>query len=147
MTKLEIRSPTVESHAAPSRLRVLVRGLRKRCPRCGRGRLFSRWYTLHDRCAQCALEYEPADGATWAFMYLSTAFLTGLFIVAMLLTTPTRVWLARSILFPAALVVIVGSLPRRKGLAVAVEYLIEKKIRMQSAPAEDGPLSESECRR
>lgn len=124
-------------------LRLMVRGLRKRCPRCGEGRLFARWYTLHDRCASCRLAYDAADGDTWAFMYASTAFLTGVIIVAMLLTTPPQVWAARLLVFPIAMVVVVGSLPFRKGLAIAFEFLIER--RTQTAPdadvERDGPAS------
>ncbi len=115
--------------------RLLVRGLRKRCPRCGEGRLFARWYTLHDRCASCRLDYDAANGDTWAFMYMSTAFLTGGIIVGMLLTTPPRVWTARLLVFPIALVVVVGSLPFRKGVAIAFEFFIEQRTR--TAPDED----------
>src|SRR6185436_4338128 len=54
----------------PSRLKLigtaLRRGLRKRCPHCGEGRLFSGWSYLH-RCSICGLVFEPHPGDTWAF--------------------------------------------------------------------------------
>ncbi|WP_454886970.1 DUF983 domain-containing protein [Sphingomonas oryzagri] len=40
-------------------------GIRGRCPRCGKGRLFNGFLTLRDRCDHCGLDYgyaDPADG-------------------------------------------------------------------------------------
>ncbi|MCH7993832.1 MAG: DUF983 domain-containing protein [Planctomycetes bacterium] len=111
----------------PSFSTVLWRGLRRRCPRCGRGRLFRRWYTLDDRCPFCEYEYEPSDGGTWAFMYVSSPALTGVFFVALFLIQPTDVLIGQAIVLPLALVVLGGTLPFRKGLAVALEYLVDRK--------------------
>src|SRR5882724_4708239 len=36
-------------------------GLACRCPRCGRGRLFSGYITLRPACPECGLDYGPAD--------------------------------------------------------------------------------------
>lgn len=102
---------------------ALLRGLRKRCPRCGQGSMFNGWYTIRERCLPCSLPFEPRDGDTWAFMYLSTGFLTGLFIIAMLLIRPDSLMAGRTMIVIGAIVVIVGTLPYRKGLAVAVDYL------------------------
>jgi|CXWL01.1.fsa_nt_gi uncharacterized protein (DUF983 family) len=102
---------------------ALLRGLRQRCPRCGVGRLFERWQTLRENCPECGLSFEPGQGDTWAFMYLSTAFLTGLILIGMLLVVPTRQWVGRFIVGAAAILAILGTLPRRKGLSVAVDYL------------------------
>ena len=57
----------MESRRAPI-FATLLRGFRKRCPRCGKGRLFRHWYTLHERCNACHLKYETADGSTSAFL-------------------------------------------------------------------------------
>ena len=46
----------------PSATLALVRGLVKRCPRCGQGRLFTRWFTLTRRCPRCDLALERSDG-------------------------------------------------------------------------------------
>ena len=45
---------------------ALRRGLRRRCPHSGEGRLFSGWYHL-ERCTVCGLIYERNPGDTWAF--------------------------------------------------------------------------------
>jgi uncharacterized protein (DUF983 family) len=46
---------------------ALSRGLRKRCPHCGEGRLFSGWSQL-EGCSICGLVYSPNPGDTWAFI-------------------------------------------------------------------------------
>ena len=57
-------------------------------------------------------------------MYMSTGFLTGLIFLGMLLIRPTALWLGRMVVVIAALLLIMGTLPRRKGLALALNYLI-----------------------
>ena len=46
--------------------RAVGRGLRKRCPHCGEGRLYSGWFQL-ERCPVCGLVYVRNPGDTWAF--------------------------------------------------------------------------------
>ena len=104
-----------------------VRGLRRRCPRCGVGSLFNGWYTVRPECSVCRLDFEACQSNTWAFMYLSTAFLTGLFFVVMLLIRPASVLAGRAVVFVAGLAIIVGSLPFRKGLAMALEFVIDNR--------------------
>ena len=110
-------------------------GLRGRCPRCGQGALFETWHQIRERCPQCDLEYEPSAGDTWFFMYMTTGGLTGVMIVAMLLSRPSNLFLAQLVLIPVAILVIGGTLPYRKGLAVAIDYLIEQRV--GSTPVED----------
>jgi ribosomal protein S27AE len=45
---------------------ALRRGLRKRCPHCGEGRLFSGWSHV-DRCSICGLVFVRNPGDTWFF--------------------------------------------------------------------------------
>lgn len=51
---------------APGSLTVLGRGLRLRCPWCGRGRLFERWLRLRRYCTECG--FRPDRGETDAFI-------------------------------------------------------------------------------
>jgi hypothetical protein len=41
---------------------MLARGLWRRCPVCGRGKLFRRWFTLVERCPGCGLRFERIEG-------------------------------------------------------------------------------------
>lgn len=42
--------------------KVLLRGLRQRCPRCGRGKLFVRGFKMYERCPSCNWVYEREEG-------------------------------------------------------------------------------------
>lgn len=110
-----------------SYLRILRRGLARRCPQCGVGRIFGRWMHVRERCGHCGLVFEPLEGNSWWFMYYTTGLLTGLFIIAMLLIRPTNMLLGRIVVFVAAIIAIVLTLPMRKGLGLAVDYLSELK--------------------
>lgn len=111
----------------PSIGHCALRGLRLRCPKCGAGRLFDGWYTVRPECPACHLDFDACQSNTWAFMYLSTAFLTGLFFVAMLLIRPASLLTGRAVVFVAGLAIIAGSLPFRKSLAMALEFVIDSR--------------------
>jgi len=106
--------------------RALRRALRLRCPRCGEGKLFHGWNKLNESCPSCGLVYEKQTGDTWFFMYMTTAGLTGVLVVTMFLLRPRAVWIGQLTICAAALVVIVLSLPFRKAVAVALNYLLER---------------------
>ncbi len=116
---------------------TVLRGLRRRCPRCGEGPLFEGWHRLRESCPVCDLVYEPRSGDTWFFMYMTTAGLTGCLVVVMFLVRPRVLWIGQLAILGAAIVVIGLSLPYRKGVAVALDYLIER--RGQQGRGDDGP--------
>ncbi len=68
-------------------------------------------------------------------MYLSTAFITGLFILAMLLVLPKSLWAGRFLVAGAALLLFFFSAPYRKGLAIAFDYLVELRVNNHSGLA------------
>jgi uncharacterized protein (DUF983 family) len=43
-------------------LLLLKRGLRQRCPVCGRGKVFSGWFKTYERCPVCNFAYEREPG-------------------------------------------------------------------------------------
>jgi uncharacterized protein (DUF983 family) len=116
----------VKTFAVPPSL-ALRRGFRQRCPRCGDGPLFVSWNRLRESCPVCGLRYERHTGDTWFFMYMSTAGLTGFLVVCMFLLRPRIVWLGQIAVGIIALGVIGFTLPYRKGLAVALDYLVERR--------------------
>jgi uncharacterized protein (DUF983 family) len=67
---------------------MLIRGLTKRCPWCGQGKLFRRWFTLIERCPKCGLRFEREEGAFLGAMALNYG-VTGVAFVALVV-----VWLA-----------------------------------------------------
>jgi uncharacterized protein (DUF983 family) len=55
-------SPTGDRSSLPSATTMLVRAFSKRCPVCGQGHLFRRWFTLVERCPRCGLRFERIEG-------------------------------------------------------------------------------------
>jgi len=41
---------------------MLRRGLTKRCPLCGSGHLFDRWFKMKERCPRCDYKFEREEG-------------------------------------------------------------------------------------
>ena len=41
----------------------IIRGLKRRCPTCGEGRLFSRYLVFRDECEVCGQDFRSADTA------------------------------------------------------------------------------------
>ena len=54
-------------------LRILGRGLRLRCPRCGRAALYRGAFAMHAGCAACGLRYEREQGYFVGAIYINYA--------------------------------------------------------------------------
>jgi len=106
---------------------LLSRGIRKRCPQCGVGELFSTWNTLKENCSECNCVLQGREANSWFFIYMTTAFVTGLFLLYMFLFPTKNQMLGRLILTPLAIICIVFTLPYRKGIAVALDYFMEQQ--------------------
>jgi uncharacterized protein (DUF983 family) len=91
--------------------RILRRGLRLRCPRCGGTRLFPRgaWFTMAGQCALCGLLFERAQGYFVGAIYLNYAATTLLVVTGYLLlwkftalstTQQFMIWVPVVLVFP-----------------------------------------------
>lgn len=101
---------------------ALGRGLRKRCPHCGEGRLFSGWSHI-DRCSHCGLVFVTNPGDTWAFTILGDRLPIG----AMIVVVYFGVGRLPGVWGPGILVVLGALLfwtaPNRWGAGIALHYL------------------------
>ena len=52
------------------------RGLRLRCPRCGRAPLYRGWFTMNEVCPVCYLKFERAQGYWVGAIYVNYAVTT-----------------------------------------------------------------------
>lgn len=111
--------------------RVLVRGLRKRCPRCGYRRIFDGFFRLKARCPSCDLRFEKEEGGFLGAMALNYTVAIGFWLVVMVVgialtvpIVPVAPILAMSIGVLAA--VPVWFYPRSKTLWAAIEYLVAR---------------------
>jgi len=107
---------------------VLWRGMRRRCPHCGEGRVFKGWLKLHDRCPACGLQLLNDQGDLWAYLVAVDRALFIFPLVIMIyfrLYNPNSVWYyAFSI---ALLVGFIYTLPHRNGMSLGVDYLIRRR--------------------
>jgi uncharacterized protein (DUF983 family) len=104
-------------------LTALGRGVRKRCPHCGQGRLFSGWIHHIPRCATCGLVYERNPGDTWAFTIIGDRIPVAIGVVLLYIGFGRT----HHALGYAALAVLLGLLiwtaPNRWGVGIALHYL------------------------
>jgi uncharacterized protein (DUF983 family) len=105
---------------------AIGRGLRKRCPRCGVGGLYESFYTLKERCDHCALPLRVHEDDCYAFMYVSTGFITGVFLIAFFFFTPANIVLGQVIVALLAVAIMWLTMPQRKGVALALNFLIDQ---------------------
>jgi uncharacterized protein (DUF983 family) len=101
---------------------ALRRGLRKRCPHCGRGALFSGWTQL-ERCSFCGLVFTRNPGDTWAFTIIGDRLPLGAMIVLIYFGVQRlhpRLGLTLLVVLGA---LVVWTAPNRWGVGIALHYL------------------------
>lgn len=93
-------------------MRLLGRGLRLRCPRCGARIRFRNWVMMPERCARCGLRFEREQGYFIGAMYVNYALTVGIVVSGyfllerwahLSLTQQLLLWGSVSILFPLLL--------------------------------------------
>ena len=72
-------------------VRLLWRGLLRRCPRCGSGALFERWTEMRDACPRCGLVFANEEGY-WVGAMTVNIVVTELLFVAMLVPAIVLTW-------------------------------------------------------
>jgi uncharacterized protein (DUF983 family) len=101
---------------------ALRRGLHKRCPHCGQGRLFT-GRTHIPRCDVCGLVYERNPGDTWAFTIIGDRLPLGIMIAFIYFTFGRThpVWGISA--FVVMMVLLIWTAPNRWGAGIALHYL------------------------
>ena len=99
-------------------------GVRCRCPRCGRGRLFTGFLTLAPRCESCGLDYGFADAGDGpaVFVILIAGFLVVAAAVIVEFVWRPPYWVHAILWIPMILAVTLGLLRPLKGLLVALQF-------------------------
>jgi len=115
-----------EGGARPAVGEAVWRGLRGRCPACGRGKLFARFLKQVERCPACG---EPLghlrsdDAAPWL-----TILVVGHIVVPLMLAvdrySPWPTWLAMTVWPLLALGLTIVVLPRAKGVLLSAIWAL-----------------------
>lgn len=101
-----------------------VTGLLGRCPRCGRGKLFSGLLQLAPRCSSCNLDYafvDTGDGPA-VFVTLFAGFVVLGAALWTELTYEPPFWVHLVVFLPLTAIVCIGLLRPTKGLLVSFQY-------------------------
>lgn len=112
---------------APWILRALARGARRRCPHCGRGRIFGRWFTVNERCSVCGLRFEQSPGDTWALWVIGDRVFVGLVIILVFLIFRSSSWTLGGAVLLLIAAPLVATMPHRMGLCLAFDYLVRAR--------------------
>ena len=119
---------SVMTPAHRTSLTPILRGLRGRCPACGKGRLFSGYLRQAPACSHCG---EPTgliraeDGPPWLTVLILGPLLAPLtFIVSMKSTLP--LWLSLPALGAFAIGTVLFLLPRIKGAFIGLLWRMQQ---------------------
>ncbi len=111
-----------------SLITVLWRGLAKRCPRCGQAPQFQSWFTLHERCVQCGLQFEKTPGDTWGFWVLGDRIFIAITIALIFFGLSPDNWWERTVFLTAIIGATILTMPRRQGVCTALDYYLRYRI-------------------
>lgn len=114
---------------APSLFDTLFNGVSMTCPRCGEGRLFSRYLKRVDHCPHCGenlVGLDADDGPAWLTIVLSTHALWPVFMFLDRVGS-LSVFAQLSINIAVLTSLVLFILPRAKGLFIAHLWWLERR--------------------
>ena len=102
----------------------LSAGLRCRCPRCGRGKLFDGLLGVAERCGECGLDFGPHDSgdgpAVFVILILGALVIPFVFAFERLVQPP--LWAHMIVWTPVVTVGAIALLRPMKAILVALHY-------------------------
>src|SRR5262245_51158947 len=112
-------------------LRVLLgRGIRRRCPHCGKGQLLYRWFKIRDHCDVCGMRYLENQGDLLGPLMLADRVVVLIPIVVVLYLLPHKagaIW--PWVVAGSLLAILIYTFPHRIGMSVAFDYFMRRKSR------------------
>ena len=102
----------------------IVAGLAGRCPRCGKGQMFSGFINLKPACAACGLDYAFADAGDGPAVFV--IMIAGFIVVGAALLVEIRyappLWVHLLLWLPLILLTTLAPLRLIKGVLIALQY-------------------------
>jgi uncharacterized protein (DUF983 family) len=112
---------------------MLWRGCTRRCPRCGTGSLFRRWFEIVPDCPGCGLHFEREAGYWIGAMAVNIIVTTGIlavgFATALALTIPDVPVVPLLVIFvPLALALPIALYPHSKTIWLAIDRGVLQRL-------------------
>ena len=99
-------------------------GLRCRCPRCGKGRVFKAYLVFAERCLFCSLDFRFADAGDGPAVFV--ILIAGAFIVASAIAVEVNFsppyWVHLVVWLPLTVGICLALLPPLKATLFALQY-------------------------
>jgi uncharacterized protein (DUF983 family) len=106
--------------------RSIFRGVRKRCPNCGTGRIFKRYIKPTGACSACQEKLDHIrtdDFAPWLMILVTGHIVVSLaFYVEITFSPP--LWVHASLWAPTILLLTLGLLPHAKGACLGLMWAL-----------------------
>lgn len=102
----------------------VVAGLTCKCPRCGKGKLYSGFLALAPRCGACGLDYgfiDAGDGPAIFIIMIAGFIVVGAALIVEIKYQPSF-WVHAALWGPLILVTTVLPLRAMKSLLIALQY-------------------------
>jgi uncharacterized protein (DUF983 family) len=102
----------------------ILAGLAGRCPRCGKGKMFSGFLGLKPTCETCGLDYsfvDAGDGPAVFVILIAGFIVVGAALVVETLYQPPF-WLHAAMWLPLILITTLAPLRALKGVLIALQY-------------------------
>src|SRR6202030_2022970 len=102
----------------------ILAGIACRCPRCGKGKMFSGFLGPKPRCEACGLDYafvDAGDGPAVFVILFAGVIVVGAALVVETLYAPP-LWVHAALWLPLILVTTLAPLRAMKGVLIALQY-------------------------
>jgi uncharacterized protein (DUF983 family) len=112
------------SHNTATPPNPILAGLAGRCPRCGKGKMFSGFLSLKPKCEVCGLDYsfiDAGDGPAVFVIMLAGFIVVGAALIVEALYQPPF-WLHAVLWLPLILLTTLAPLRLIKGVLIALQY-------------------------
>ena len=108
----------------PSVFQSALRGLACKCPRCGKGKLYTGFLTLRPACENCGLDYafiDSGDGPAVFIIMIAGAIVVGAALIVEIKYQPPF-WLHAALWLPLILATTLLPLRSMKALLIALQF-------------------------
>ena len=107
---------------------IIKRGIARRCPCCGKGKIFKRWVTLYDNCSECGLQYLRDQGDLWGYLLFVDR---AMFIFPLVVMFYFGWWNPNSVWYWVVIGLLIAgmvyTIPHRNAISVGLDYMVRTR--------------------